>query len=332
MIRNQWYVILESREVRGKKPVGVKRFGENLALWRDAQGKVICLFDRCAHLGAALSQGAVCSEGERLMCPFHGFEFDASGQCRVIPALGRTTEPPKAMRVTAYPTYEAHGLIWVYWGQPTAGLKPPRFFEDIDESFSYAGYRDLWPAHYSRMVENQLDVVHLPFVHASTIGRSHKTVVDGPIYTLEDDVLRLWVYNRVEDGTPARLPEQMPPPTRPPFLEFIFPNIWQNRISEDLRIFVAFVPVDEESGLFYMRYYQRMVRLPVLRTLFNWVGAWGSKVIADQDKRVVSRQLPKKTDLRMGEKPTQADRILIAYRRRRKELQEQSELSPVDHP
>jgi phenylpropionate dioxygenase-like ring-hydroxylating dioxygenase large terminal subunit len=321
MIRNQWYVILESKEVKRGKPVGVTRLGEKLALWRMPDGKVACLYDRCAHLGARLSQGGVCSDEERLACPFHGFEYGSDGQCCHIPALGMKGIPPKAMRVTGYPTYEAHGLIWIYWGEPQPGLKPPRFF-DMDGSFSYAGYHDLWPVHYSRMVENQLDVMHLPFVHKTTIGRGGRAVVDGPLYTLDDDILRLWVYNRLDDGTPPRKPDDIPAPARPPFLEFIFPNIWQNRITEDLRIFVAFVPVDEEHGLFYMRYYQRMVRLPVLRTLVNWAGVVASKVIADQDKRIVSNQLPKKTDLLMGEKVIQGDRIIVAYRRHRKELQE----------
>ena len=38
MIPNQWYVILESNEVKPGKPVGVTRMGEKLVLWRDSQG------------------------------------------------------------------------------------------------------------------------------------------------------------------------------------------------------------------------------------------------------------------------------------------------------
>jgi len=94
-------------------------------------------------------------------------------------------------------------------------------------------------------------------------------------------VIRMWVYNRPDDGTPPRKPEELPAPQRPPFLEFIFPNLWQNRISDDLRIFVAFAPVDEENGMFYLRYYQRMVRLPVIKNLFNWAGVLGMATYAD---------------------------------------------------
>jgi phenylpropionate dioxygenase-like ring-hydroxylating dioxygenase large terminal subunit len=321
MIRNQWYVVLESKEVRTGKPVGVTRMGEKLVFWRDTHGKVACIADRCAHLGASLCMGKV-TPSQRLACPFHAFEYDASGQCQYIPALGSKGIPPKIMQVQAYETFEVHGLIWIYWADANgkaAEIKPPRFF-DLEDGFSYKGYHDVWPVHYSRMIENQMDVMHLPFVHYDTIGRGAKVVVDGPIVKLEEDVIRMWVYNRQDDGTPAKKAEELPEPTRPPFLEFIFPNIWQNRISDDLRIFVAFVPIDEEHGCFYMRYYQRMVRVPVIRDLVNWIGVISSRYIANQDKRVVSQQIPKKTSLKNGDKFIQGDRIILTYRRRREEL------------
>ena len=254
---------------------------------------------------------------------FHAFEFDADGKCQYIPSLGKATVPPKAMQVRSYPTYEAHGLIWIFWGQAEAGLQPPAWF-DIDASFSYSGYHDRWPVHYSRMVENQMDVQHLPFIHIDTIGRGNKVVVDGPLVTLENDLIRMWVFNRVDDGTPPRKAGQLPPPTRPAFLEFRFPNTWQNRISDSVRIFVAFVPIDEENGMFYMRFYQKIVRVPLLRAVFNWVGVLGSRHIANQDKRVVSGQFPKKSGLDIGEKFVQGDRVILTYRRRRQELIEQA--------
>jgi phenylpropionate dioxygenase-like ring-hydroxylating dioxygenase large terminal subunit len=318
MIRNQWYVVLESYEVRAGRPVGFTRLGERLVFWRTNEGKVVCLKDRCAHLGASLCQGQIRPD-DRLACPFHAFEYDATGQCCYIPSLGRSVIPPKAMKVDQYPTYEANGLIWIYWGEQRDSLRPPKFF-DLDATFSFKGYHDPWPVHYSRMVENQMDVMHLPFVHHNTIGRGERTVVDGPIVTLEEDVIRMWVYNRRDDGTPPRKSEELPMPTRPPFLEFIFPNIWQNRITEDLRIFVAFVPVDENNGILYLRYYQRMVRIPLIRDIVNWLGVIGSRYIANQDKVVVSQQIPKKTSLRNGEKFVQGDRIIVTYRRRREEL------------
>jgi len=42
MILNQWYVVLESKEVM-KKPVGVTRLSEKLVFYRDSNNKVHCL-------------------------------------------------------------------------------------------------------------------------------------------------------------------------------------------------------------------------------------------------------------------------------------------------
>ena len=330
MIRNQWYVILESKEVKTGKPVGVTRLGEKLVLWRDKYGKVSCIKDRCAHLGASLCLGKISEQGN-LACPFHAFEFDATGQCTYIPSIGRAGTPPKAMRVDAYPVHEAHEWIWIYWGEPEGEVKPPVYF-DLDETMSYSGYQEVWRTHYSRMVENQMDVMHLPFVHYDSIGRGGKVVVDGPIVKLNNDIIQMWVYNRVDDGTPPKRAEELPEPTRPPFLEFIFPNIWQNRISDEMRIVVAFVPIDEDNGMFYLRQYQGFVRIPVLRNLVNFLAVLASKHIANQDKRVVQTQLPNKTGLRNGDKFVQGDRIILTYRRRREELMREAQTQTDQQP
>ena len=108
MIPNQWYAILDSKEVRSGKPVGVTRMGEKLVAWRDSKGQVTVMRDLCPHRGVALSAGEL--KGDCIMCPFHGFEYDTSGRCTLIPANGRSTPVPKAFQVQAYPTHEAHGL------------------------------------------------------------------------------------------------------------------------------------------------------------------------------------------------------------------------------
>ncbi len=322
MIRNQWYVVLESKEVKKGGLVGVVRMGERLVFWRKTDGSVACARDLCPHLGAKLSQGKV--HDDHLVCPFHGMEFDPSGKCVYLPAYGRNGAIPKAMRAEVYPVHEANGLIWIFWGDPPQNLKPPKFF-DIDNQFSYGSFQEEWHVHYSRMVENQLDVMHLPFVHTNTIGRGGRVVVDGPLVKLEDHVIRLWVYNRLDDGTPPRKMEDLPEPKRPPFLVFNFPNLWQNRINENLRIVAAFVPVDEDHSRIILRFYQRFMRVPLLQNVVNWFGNISNRYIVHQDRRVVLEQRPKKTQLKkMGEKLTQSDQAILTYRMHRAKLIEEN--------
>ena len=324
MIPNQWYVVLGSNAVKDR-PVAVTRLGEKLVFWRDRQGQVACLLDKCPHRGVRLSAGAVIAN--HLQCPFHGFEFDSRGQVRLIPANGKNAPLPKGMRACGYPVHEAHGFIWIWWGpNPPADLAPPRFFEDIDERFSFGEARDLWKAHYSRAIENQLDAVHLPFVHHDTIGRGGKTLVDGPaVKWVDQDMFFVYVRNRIDDGSKALRPSEVPLDPEPGFkLEFIFPNLWQNHISDNLRIVVAFVPVDAEHSILYLRSYQKFMTIPILAQVVNWLSMPLNLHILHQDRRVVETQTPQASALRMGEFLIPGDYPIVEYRRRRAELRGES--------
>ena len=184
MIENRWYAVLESRELPRRRPLGVERFGERLVLWRTADGPA-CAVDRCCHRGAALSAGEITGD-DRLQCPFHGFEYDAAGRCRLIPAAGRAADVPARYRVRAYPARESHGFIFVWWGTAEPDPPVPPFFPGLD-GFRSSTLVDRWPVHYSRVIENQLDLAHLPFVHRTTIGRGNRTIVNGPRTVLEGD-------------------------------------------------------------------------------------------------------------------------------------------------
>ena len=203
MIRNLWYAVLESTELK-KKPLGVTRLGERMVFWRDPRGKAICLYDRCAHRGASLALGKMCDD--TIQCPFHGFQYDSNGQCVKIPANGKNAPVPPRYRVTSYPVHEEYGIIWIWWGaNPPEELNPPMFFEDLKEKKNWRTVKDPWDNHYTKVLENQLDVVHLPFVHHNTIGRGNKTLVEGPGLEWKNETLfYFYVYNTVDDGSKPR--------------------------------------------------------------------------------------------------------------------------------
>ncbi|MFC1878826.1 Rieske 2Fe-2S domain-containing protein [Chloroflexota bacterium] len=323
MIRNQWYVVLDSIQV-GKKPIGVTRLGEKLVFWRDTNRRVRCAFDRCPHRGVKLSLGKV--QSGNLQCPFHGFEFDSSGRCVLIPADGRTSQPPAAMRLHSYPTHEAHGFIWIWWGeQPLEELEPPLFFKNLGEDLSYGSVIDPWNAHYSRAIENQLDVAHLPFVHDNTIGRGGQTLVDGPKVAWDDrmQILYVYVFNRLDDGSAPRPASELDIRHAQVHLELIMPNLWQNYLGENVRVVAAFVPVDDEHSLLYLRFYQKFLALPLIGKWLAQLSMPPNIYILHQDRRVVETQEPKASSLRGGdEKPIKADAPIIAYRRQRQKLKE----------
>jgi phenylpropionate dioxygenase-like ring-hydroxylating dioxygenase large terminal subunit len=327
MIPNQWYIILESREIKKGKIVSVMRMGEKMVAWRNTKGDLSVLADRCPHRGVALSAGKL--TGDCIQCPFHGFQYDITGTCRLVPANGKNAALPKALHVRYYPVREEHGFIYIWWGEPRNEYPPVPWFESIPDRMVYATLKDHWAIHYSRAIENQLDVVHLPFIHYNTIGRGNRTLVNGPITTEEshwpgDHLINLWVYNELDKGQKPKKPSEMPSPDRRPFLQFRYGNIWQNWIADSLRIVVAFAPIDNENTLMYLRYYHT-VRMPVLRQLMGLIGSLSNLVIERQDRRVVNTQRPHRTDLSIGEILIQGDSPIVLYRRIRRTLIERKE-------
>jgi len=326
MISNQWYAILESNEVKMGKILGVTRMGEKLVVWRNYRGEASVMSDKCPHRGAALSIGKLIENC--IQCPFHGFEFDTTGSCKLVPANGKGSEPPKALHVKSYPTQEAHNFIYIWWGNPRDKYPPLPWFESIPDSMVYSTLKDYWATHYSRAIENQLDVVHLPFIHYNTIGRGNRTLVNGPIAIEEnhwpgDHLINLWVHNEKDNGQKPKKPSELPLPNRRPFLQFRYGNIWQNWIADNLRIVVAFAPIDNENTMMYLRYYHTM-RVPVLRQLYGWLGCIGNLIIERQDRRVVITQRPHRPDFSIGEILIPGDSPIVLYRKIRRALIEGS--------
>jgi phenylpropionate dioxygenase-like ring-hydroxylating dioxygenase large terminal subunit len=318
MIYNQWYAILDSKELKSGKPLRIKRFNENMAIWREKDNSVCCISDKCCHRGVSLSCGKV--KGGELECPFHGFLYDSTGKVKTIPANGRNRDVPESMKVQAWKTFEEYGFIWIWWGDEAKETAEPFFFRDLAD-FSYSTFIDHWNVHYSRAIENQLDVVHLPFVHRTTIGKGNKTLVHGPVVVRKDDLLSFYVKNVIDDGNTVPLkPDEITDHEKLPHLSFHYPNLWQNYISEKIRAFAAFVPVDDENTVIYIRYYQNLIRFPILTWIFTWLGKVTSIIILRQDKRVVITQLPKRSSVKMDERLIMGDKPIIEYRKHRQEL------------
>jgi phenylpropionate dioxygenase-like ring-hydroxylating dioxygenase large terminal subunit len=316
MIRNQWYSVLESSEV-GSRPVGVTRMGEKLVFWRSETG-ISCLRDQCVHRGAALSAGKIV-DGE-VQCPFHGLRYDSTGRVTLIPANGKSAKVPDYFKVNAYPARDEHGFIWLWWGEAKETYPKIPWFEDIDANFTSSTVRQHWATHYSRAIENQLDVAHLPFVHYNTIGRGNKTLVNGPYTTFEDETITVYPKNEVDDGQTPLKPEEIKAPPYDFYVQLKFPNIWQNHIGKDYRIVVSFTPIDDENTLMYLRTYQKSVSIPVLSSIAGFFSGRGSSLIANQDRRVVITQIPKRPVLGGGERLFPGDRPIAVYRMERQRL------------
>lgn len=318
MILNQWYAILPSKTVGSKQIVGVKRLNMELALFRNEKGEIGCVKDQCSHRGAALSKGKV--KEDCIQCPFHGLEFDKEGQCTFIPANGKAYSTDMSRyNVTHYPVREGNGIIYLWYGDvEKVADELPFFNKDVDDSYVYSEIEDHWNAHYSRCIENQLDVVHLPFVHHNTIGRGNKTLVNGPKLQFLNGTLITSANNEVDIGQKPKSPAECV--IKPTCLKFLFPNIWLNHISEKIKVIIYFAPVDDENTVLYIRFYCRFTGFKLIDGFIAFLGKYANKIIERQDKRVVITQRPKSTSYRSAEKLLSGDGPIIQYRRIREEL------------
>jgi len=163
---NVWYVAGLSKNLTDK-PIKVTMLGADLVLFRDHEGAARCISNVCPHRGSSLADGTLYKDGT-LACPFHGWRFNGSGTCTLIPSR-RDHEvevlAPRA-RTDAYATTEKYGLVWVCLGDdPDAASPILEIPEWDDDAFRFTSNEEIWEADYHTAKFTNLDYVHLPVVH-----------------------------------------------------------------------------------------------------------------------------------------------------------------------
>ena len=196
-LRNAWYVAAWGSEI-GAAPFARTILGEAVAFYRRGDGGAVALEDRCCHRALPLSMGRV--EGDRLRCAYHGLLFDGAGMCVEVPGQSHV---PLGAAVRAYPLCERWGWVWIWMGPPDdadPALIPDWWWMDhpdwrVVEGNGATPLR--MDCNYELITDNLMDVSHLTFVHASSIGA--ESIPDFPIGTeRRDRSVRMtrWVLDR----------------------------------------------------------------------------------------------------------------------------------------
>lgn len=166
-VRNAWYVASWSQDLEADKPFSIDILGELIVIWRNGDGAVSALEDRCVHRLAPLSLGRC--EGGKLRCLYHGFLYERDGRVTEIP--GQDIIPAHA-KVKSYPVVEKHSWIWVWMGDPDKvdeTLVPPAVGFDDPNYILGRGHLD-YAAEARLISDNLCDFSHLTFVHANSFG------------------------------------------------------------------------------------------------------------------------------------------------------------------
>jgi phenylpropionate dioxygenase-like ring-hydroxylating dioxygenase large terminal subunit len=277
--------------------------------------------DLCPHRGAALSGGRI--KGECIVCPYHGWEYQADGTCTNIPANSPDTPIPHRAKVKVYEAQEKYGWVWLFMGDaPEAERIPIPELPNFDDSKLKSLHGDfLWHTHYSRVIENALDVAHTPFVHAGSFGDKDRPQIAE--FTVEN----------YPTGAGATVMVNASPPKgiwgflaskKPSVIKtrtaFFLPNITVlevNLVFGRLLIYSAHVPIDDQTTV------SKWINL---RSFFtgNWADADSRKRVLkvfNQDKPIVESQHPQIVpyDLNL-ELHVQSDALQIEYRKMRRQF------------
>src|SRR5258707_10820828 len=102
-------------------PVRVKLLGERLVAFRDTEGRVGLLDERCPHRTASLYFGR--NEQNGLRCVYHGLKFDVEGRCVDLPCVPQMSDTQRAniatqLNAKSYPCHEQGEVVWTYMGPP----------------------------------------------------------------------------------------------------------------------------------------------------------------------------------------------------------------------
>ena len=251
-----WYFIGSRESILRERLIEKTWLGEEIVVFCDSAGRICVAGAQCPHLGSHLgpSVGGKVRDG-CLVCPFHGFEFDATGRCVATP----NAPAPRAARLRLYETKEILGMVFAWWG---CGGRPPQWHLP-DEPLSgvewcKVGFRTLrFPGHVQQLAENSVDFGHLAYVH----GYDNVTPV-GSI-SIEGAYLRsAFEFRRARSVLGMEVAYEVSTIAHIHGLGYSFVEIHEKTIDMRLRYWVLSTPVDHERVELVLANQVRQMRKP----------------------------------------------------------------------
>jgi phenylpropionate dioxygenase-like ring-hydroxylating dioxygenase large terminal subunit len=165
LFRRFWIPAAMSAELpeRDGTPLRVRLLGEDLVCFRDTEGRIGLLEERCPHRRTSLALGA--NERCGLRCLYHGWKFDVEGNCVDTPGEPPNSTLKERVKAVAYPTIERGGMIWAYMGPPEDRPRFPEYeFLNMPEGhFMVSKVQE--ECNYAQGLEGTIDTVHAGALH-----------------------------------------------------------------------------------------------------------------------------------------------------------------------
>jgi phthalate 4,5-dioxygenase len=190
MMRQYWIPAVMSSELeRDGAPMRLMLLGEKLIAFRDSSGRVGVMDHRCPHRCASLFLGR--NEENGIRCVYHGWKYDAEGNCVDMP----NAPPPHQdfkhkVKAKAYKVAERNGLVWVYMGSrkeaPPLPAIEASLLPEAELQISLVQRECNW----LQALEGDIDTSHFGFLHTGRVQ---------PEDVAPDSLLRWTVTNRAPE-------------------------------------------------------------------------------------------------------------------------------------
>jgi 5,5'-dehydrodivanillate O-demethylase len=225
LLRRYWQPLCPAAELTDKKPrKRIRILGEDVVVFRMADGSYSCIEEFCKHRRASLYYGFLEEDGIR--CCYHGWKYDFSGQCVDQPFQPAESRMKDSVRIKAYPVRKLGGILFTYMG-PDATKAPllPRWDVLVRED----GNRviQVLPVHHCNWLqvqENTADSVHTYYLHGR-MNQVHNLGLEGAEYYLRPIAIEQCDWSVCEWGIDKKIVYAGDKPEveiRPPL---IFPNV-----------------------------------------------------------------------------------------------------------
>jgi len=165
LFRQYWLPAMKSNELPSPDcpPMRLKLLGEELIAFRMTSGAVGIIQNACPHRGASLFFGR--NEEEGLRCVYHGWKFDATGNCVDMPSEPAESNFKTKVHATAYRTTERNGIIWAYLGTrevpPALPELEANMYPEEETRITVLHRANNWVQGW----EGEMDTVHAAFLH-----------------------------------------------------------------------------------------------------------------------------------------------------------------------
>lgn len=261
---NHWYVVALSQEL-GPTPRAVTLWQQPLVLYRDGQGQVHALEDRCPHRQVKLSEGQV--RENQLVCAYHGWAFDPQGHCAQVPYLDARQKLPTC-RLRTYPVREQDGFIWVFPGeQPMERSSLPLGVPEW-EHLNFIGSVTTIDVqcHYSFLIENLMDMYHGHLHGAAQVWANPVLTdlqVDGEQVHAHYDAESYYRIDQIWSAIQLVVPALRQLHPAPLDVYYRYPH-WVATLGDEFKLYCLFCPVSPTHTRAYLLHFTSLENFPKL--------------------------------------------------------------------